>query len=148
MNALAILDRFPCIGTLTSRYGDLDADNLLSDMALARYVEQARSHLLTELLRECDIDLRSPDCPIAMLIAHSKMEVLRHAAPAPEIQLASGVSRIGGSSVQLQVGVFSDGRCLAVADNVLVFVARTTGRPTAVPSILRDKLTALLCRQA
>lgn len=38
------LASFPRIGALTFRYGDLDADNLLSDTVLVRYLEQARSH--------------------------------------------------------------------------------------------------------
>jgi len=145
MNTVPTIDRFRRTVSLTSRYGDLDADNLLSETALLRYLEQARSHALIELLKECDIDLQCEDSSIGMLIAHVSVEILRHATPGPEIRLASCVSRIGTSSVQLQVGIFSEGHCLAVADNVLVFIARATGRPTELPAILRERLQAAMC---
>lgn len=144
MTAAPSLRGFPRVDTLSTRYGDLDADNLLAEPALARYIEQARSHAIIELLKECDIDLFDLRCPIGMLLAHTSVEVLRHAAPAPGIQLATGVAHIGHSSVRLRVGVFSDGQCLAMGDNVLVFIARETGRPIPLPDALRDRLQAAL----
>lgn len=145
MSRLPALDSFPRVDTLSVRYGDLDADNLLAEPALARYIEQARSHAIIEILKECDIDLIDLRCPIGMLLAHTSVEVLRHGTPAREMQLATGVARIGTSSVHLRVGVFSDGHCMAVADNVLVFIARATGRPIPLPDALRERLQSALC---
>lgn len=139
------IDSFPRVDTVSARYGDRDAENLLSETALGRYIEQARSHAIIELLRECDIDLFDLHSAIGMLLAHTSVEILLHRAPAPHIQLAAGVARIGNSSVHLRVGVFSDGECLAVADNVLVFIARATGRPIALPDALRKQLQSALC---
>ena len=145
MTKVPLLDSFPRVDTLSTRYGDLDADNLLAEPALARYIEQARSHAIIEILKECDIDLFDLRCPIGMLLAHTSVTLLRHGRPAPDIKLATGVARIGSSSVHLRVGVFSDGHCMAVADNVLVFVARATGRPISLPDELRTRLQSALC---
>jgi acyl-CoA thioesterase FadM len=142
------MNSFSRVTSLTSRYGDLDADNLLSEAALARYIEQARSHALIELLKECDIDLVDLRCPIGMLLAHTRVDLLYHGAPAISMQLATGVARIGNSSVHLRVGVYSDGKCMAVAENVLVFIARATGRPILLPDALREKLQSALCKDA
>ncbi|WP_420473607.1 acyl-CoA thioesterase [Noviherbaspirillum sp. ST9] len=139
------LDSFPRVDTLSARYGDRDADNLLSESALGRYIEQARSHAIIEILRECDIDLFDLRSEIGMLLAHTSVDILRHQAPANRIQLATGIARIGNSSVHLRVGVFCDGECLAVANNVLVFVARASGRPILLPESLRQRLHAARC---
>lgn len=82
-----------------------------------------------------------------MLIAHVRVDVLLHATPAETVQLATGVARIGDSSVQMRAAVFSNGQCLAVAENVLVFVARSNGRTTPLSRMFRKRLQALLCSQ-
>jgi len=144
MNAAPSMESFARLDTLSVRYGDLDADGLLAEPALARYIEQARSHALIVLLRECGIDLLDLDCAIGMLLAHTSVDILRHCAPGEQIQLATGVGRIGNSSAHLRVGIFSDGQCLALADNVLVFTARATGRPIPLPEALRERLQAAM----
>lgn len=144
MRTTPSLDSFTHVETISARYGDRDADNMLSEPALGRYIEQARSHALIDMLGECGIDLFDLDCPIGMLLARTSMEVLLHGAPASLIQLATGIARIGNSSVELRVGIFSGGQCMAVADNVLVFVARAPGRPVPLPDALRKRLQSAL----
>lgn len=139
------MQAYPSVVSLSSRFGDMDADACVSDTALARYVEQARSQMITEVMQECGIDLRKG--PLGILVAHVKIEVASHRPPDSEVFLASGVSAIGRSSVHLRVGVFSGGACLAVADNVLVLIARETGRPVPIPSLLADKLQLCKCGQ-
>ncbi len=139
-----MLHTYPHLTTLTTRYGDLDADGLLSETGIARYVEQARSRLMVEALQASGIDLHAG--PLGMLIASIKLALICHRAPASEICLATGVSRIGTSSIDLRVGIFSDDLCLAVAENVMVIIARDSGRPMPLPAMLREKLQADACR--
>lgn len=134
---------YPQVSQLSPRYGDMDADGFVSEMALARYIEQARSHVITRTLRDCGIDLRNG--PLGMLIAHVKVNVVRCCPPGRQIQLASGVSRIGRSSINLRVGAFSGDTCIAVADNVMVFISRETERPVPLPPQYVERLQTCQC---
>jgi acyl-CoA thioesterase FadM len=136
--ALPDMRSYPLSRMLTSRFGDMDGDGSISDASLARYVEQARSMVLTEAMPACGLDLRTG--PLGMLVARVAMHGLRHAAPAPEVTLAAGVAAIGRTSVNLRVGVFNDGNCIALADNTMVFIARESGKPTPPPEALQQRL--------
>lgn len=138
------LASYPRIGLISARYGDLDADGFLSEMGMARYVEQARSQLLTEMIEECGINFRAG--PLGMLVAHVGIRVVGPHAPDKEMRLGTGVSRMGRSSVSLRVGVFAGEDCVAVADNVMVFITRDSGRPVPVPDAVAQKLQAFVCR--
>lgn len=138
------ISRYPRVASLSSRFGDMDADACVSDMALARYVEQARSHMITEILDECGINLRTG--PLGMLIAHVKIEIVSHRTPSKEVFLASGVASTGRSSVHLRVGIFSGDACLAVANNVMVFISREGGRPVPLPAPVFEKLQSCVCK--
>ncbi|AOY96334.1 hypothetical protein BKK79_32595 [Cupriavidus sp. USMAA2-4] len=134
---------YPCADRLTTRFGDLDADGMLSELALARYFEQGRSHLLLALGQDCGADLRHG--PVGMLIASTGARVLRQVRPGAEMTLASGVVRIGRTSVVLRTAVFQGEACVGIADNVMVFIARADGRPTLVPAALARRLEGLAC---
>lgn len=138
------ISHYPHVALLTARFGDLDADGCLSETGLARYVEQARSHVLTEILAQCGIAPHTGT--VGMLVAHVGIQVCAHHAPRSQMQLATGVSRIGRTSVNLRVGIFSSDSCIAVADNVMVFIARDTNRPIPVPEPVVARLQQALCR--
>ena len=55
-------------------------------------------------------------------------------------QIARRVARTGRSSVDLRVGIFSGDACLAVAENIMVVIARDSGRPMPLPAMLLEKL--------
>lgn len=138
-----VIGNYPCRSTLSVRYGDQDADGLFSDTAIARYVEQARSFLLLEALRSAGMDFHNG--PIGMLIASIKLDMIDHRTPGREVELATGVSRIGRTSIDLRVGIFSDDACIAVAENVMVIVARDSGRPVPMPQSMLDTLERYRC---
>lgn len=138
------IGNYPCQSNLSVRYGDYDADGLISDTAIARYVEQARSLLMIEALREAGIDLHSG--PIGMLIASVKLDMIGHRAPGREVRLATGVSRTGRSSIDLRVGIFSNDACIAVAENVMVIISRDSGRPVPMPTSLLERLEYYACK--
>jgi acyl-CoA thioesterase FadM len=141
-----MLDYFPCQSTLSVRFGDLDADGMVSDAAIARYVEQARSKLMSDAMEDAGIGIDSRT--VGMLIASVRVEMIGHRAPRQDIVLASGVSGSGRSSVNLRVALFCDGVCLAVSENVMVIVSRENGRPIAQPHALRTQLERYTCHAA
>jgi acyl-CoA thioester hydrolase len=144
MAAFTDIGYYPVTRMLTSRFGDMDADGCISETSLARYVEQARSLVLTEVMSDCGMDLR--DGPLGMLVARVAIECISHGPPATGITLAAGVAGIGRTSVNLRVGLFNHGDCLALADNTMVFIARDSGRPTPPPEPLLQRLRAWMVK--
>ncbi|MBK4738716.1 hotdog family protein [Noviherbaspirillum pedocola] len=111
--ATSVQAEYPWSLSLSSRYGDLDADGLLSEPALARYVEQARVSTLDDVMARSGED---SECgALGLLVAHVGIRVLHHVPPSLSFALAIMVSR---------VGVYSGNECIAVAENVMVFVDR------------------------
>lgn len=138
------IESYPCIARLSVRYGDLDADGLLSDNAVGRCIEQGRSFIMIEAMRKAGLDYGAND--VGMLIASVKVEMVDHRSPGTEIILASGVSKLGNSSIGLRVAIFSEGICLAVSDNVMVLISRASGRPAPVSADLIGQLAEFACR--
>lgn len=144
MEAPTDIRGYPITRILTFRFGDMGADGCISEAALARYVEQARALVLIEAMPACGLDLRTG--PLGMLVARVAINYLHHAAPAPEITLAAGVAAIGRTSVNLRVGVFNKDDCVALADNIMVFIAHQSGRPTPPPEELLERLRGWILR--
>ncbi len=65
-----------------------------------------------------------------------------------EIEGGLRVGRLGNSSCRYELGLFGKGDAAARAEGhfVHVFVDRATGRPTAIPTRLREALSALLVK--
>lgn len=139
--------RYPRVYPLSLRWTDLDADRCLSELAVARYAEQGRSELLTRALREVGIDIIDSG-RLGMVVAGLRIRSLVHRQAHGDMRLATGISRIGRSSVDLRIAVFDREGCMAVSDNVMVFLDRESGRPTPVPDDLLPKLRALVCDAA
>ncbi len=107
---------------LSARYVDLDPDRGLSELALARYAEQARAGSLTEL--------RQPE--LGLLVARIDLSFGRWDRSLGEVRLASGLGRVGNTSFVLSGGITVDGEAVAAAESVMVLLDRHTHRPTPV----------------
>ncbi|HLY56368.1 MAG TPA: acyl-CoA thioesterase, partial [Stellaceae bacterium] len=57
-----------------------------------------------------------------------------------EVEIGTGVIRIGRSSVTLGQGVFLGGRCVASAESVVVVMDQQTRRSAPIPDGLRAAL--------
>ena len=113
---------YPLQASLTARYVDLDPDRRLSELALARYTEQARAGSLNEL--------RKPE--LGLLVARIDLNFGRWDLGMGEVRLASGLGRVGNTSFVLSGGVTVDGEAVAAAESVMVLLDRDTHRPTPV----------------
>ncbi len=113
---------YPLQVPLSARYADLDPDRGLSELALARYAEQARAGSLTEL--------RQPE--LGLLVARIDLSFGRWDRGMGEVRLASGLGRVGNTSFVLSGGITVDGEAVAAAESVMVLLDRHTHRPTPV----------------
>ena len=127
---------FPLRQSLTPRYEDLDADSQRSEAALGRYIEQARFG-----------SMRGMDLGGAgIVIASADITFLDYRAGWAPVELASGIHHIGNRSFSILGCASQDGTVQALAQSVMVLVDRNSGRPVAMPAVLREQLEAWQAR--
>ncbi len=127
---------------LATRYADLDADGLLSDLALARYLEHGRSRWWLD--GGTDPSRLPLVGGVDVMVAHIAMRVHR-AAPVPGTwQLRTGVQAMGRSSVTMRCRLSDGARLQADSEAVLVAIDPASHRPAPLPDAVRERWSALL----
>lgn len=110
------LSRYAFSRAFELRYGDLNSQGQLHELAIGRMLEATRYQMLRALA----------NTPAAHLIdnvtAQVTFERLRPAVQGREIIGAAGVLRIGQRSYVLGLSLFSDGCCQVLSDVVHVLV--------------------------
>ena len=120
---------------LAPRYGDMDANGHLNNVAIARLFEETRVQFNWE-----SAALFSGDRP-RFLAAHVGIDYLAEGRYPGNLTLRLAVSHIGNSSFRMAKAAFQAGDCIALCDSVLVFRS-PDGGPAAIPPVLRERLEA------
>lgn len=123
---------------VSTRWGDLDADRCIGESAVACYVEQAKSQMISDLFASVGIEYGAD--ALGLLAARVAIGFRRWGPVHEDIRLAVGVSRLGRTSFTLRAGVFQDAYCLAAADITLVCANPVKWTPVPIPARLRRKL--------
>jgi acyl-CoA thioester hydrolase len=140
------LGTFPFDVELSVRYGDFDADGYLSQTAVSRCMEEARTSIVRALWGRHGADLaRSPD---GMVVARVTVHNLRRSMERSSIRITSGVTRIGNASFVIRAAVADRNGCIAVSDTVAVRFERTTSRARPLDARLREALESCLIEPA
>jgi acyl-CoA thioester hydrolase len=124
---------------LQTRYGDMDWNRHLNNVALARLFEEARVRF-HQSLRD------SGASPEGVMIVHAAIDYLAEGAHPADVVAAVAVPRVGRTSYRLAIGLFQGGAALALADCVMV--SATGGAATPVPDRLRAAISAFQPREA
>lgn len=125
---------------ITFRFGDLDPDRCVSTLAIARFIEQGRVHLLHQAIEESGVDLRSAG--LGLLVAKITIRFLARREAVGEGWLRARLLKIGNASMVLRITVSDRHGDLACADNVMLFADRASARPVPVPAAVRAWLAA------
>lgn len=129
------LDAYAWQLELPTRYGDMDANGHLNNVAIAQLFEETRVQFNWASAR-----LFTGSRP-RFLAAHVAIDYLAEGEyPAPAT-MALAVNHIGSSSFRMAKAAFQHGRAIALCDSVLVFRS-PEGGPAAIPDILRERLEA------
>jgi acyl-CoA thioester hydrolase len=120
---------------IPTRYGDMDANAHLNNVAITRLVEEARVRFHWSL-REAGAD------PVAVVVAHVAVDFVHEGRYPEPVSAGVAVVSVGQRSYRLAVGLFQDGRTLALADCVMVWRGRGEGGQAMAPG-LRAALEAL-----
>ncbi|MFM9033582.1 MAG: acyl-CoA thioesterase [Mycobacterium sp.] len=136
------LDSYPVRGEVATRYGDMDANAHLNNLALESLHENARATMNQGLFPQA---YRAGEKPFRLVTSQNAVHFLVEAHWPSMIQTGAGVGRIGRTSFVASTGLFLDGTCLGVCDTVLVMIG--DDGPTPLPDTFRARLQAVVLGQ-
>jgi len=111
------LESYPIVDVIAARYGDMDANGHLNNLALESLHENARATMNRSLLPHAyDVKRRR----IRLVTSQNAVHFLLEAHWPASIQTGAGVGRIGRTSYVASTGLFLGGDCIGVCDTVLV----------------------------
>ncbi len=111
---------YPARIPLPVRYGDMDANAHLNNVAIAQLFEEARLRFHAILrARGAGVD------PGGVLLAHVEIDYVAEGRYPEDVEAGVAVVHIGRRSYRLGIGLFQLGRTLALADCVMVHRGRT-----------------------
>jgi acyl-CoA thioester hydrolase len=106
---------YPFIAEIAPRFGDMDALRHLNNVALAEIYEEGRIAFHRAVRHE---NMREQGT--RTVIGQVLIQYLREASYPEMLQVGVGVTRVGEASYTLSKGLFQKGRCVGVADTVIV----------------------------
>ncbi|MFF3573286.1 acyl-CoA thioesterase [Nocardia jiangxiensis] len=136
------LELYPVVRISQARYGDMDANAHLNNLALESLHEDARA-VLNERVFPGVFDPRARQ--LRLVTSQNVVHFLAEAHWPAAIETGVGVGRIGRTSFVASSALFRDGVCISVCDAVLVAVG--DHGPVAIPEAAREMLCELRIRQ-
>jgi acyl-CoA thioester hydrolase len=133
------LDSYPVIDEIAARYGDMDANAHLNNLALEAMHENARATMNRGVIPEA---YRAGGRRLRLVTSQNTAHFLAESHWPAMIQTGAGVGRIGRTSYVASTGLFLGGTCIGVCDTVLVLLG--DDGPVPLPDEMRTALGALL----
>lgn len=124
----------------TIRFGDMDATGHVNNVAFARYVEGGRVPFMRSGL------LPAYDDRQRFVVGNLSIRFREQAYYPGTVRIGTGVLRLGRTSLVLGHGVFSEGKCLASAETVMVYIVG--GKAAELSDDMREKLQPALIAPA
>jgi acyl-CoA thioester hydrolase len=132
---------YPVRSTVEARFGDMDANRHLNNLALEAMHENARATLNTEVFPGV---YTAADRPVRLVAANSTVHFLRESHWPATVHTGIGIGRIGRTSYVASTALFVADACISICDTVLVVLG--DDGPAPIPDDARERLTALLLR--
>lgn len=137
------LDTYPVVDEIAARYGDMDVNAHLNNLALESMHENARASMNRLLFPQA---YRAGSDRLRLVTSQNAVHFLAEAYWPAMIQTGAGVGRIGRTSFVASTGLFVEGACIGVCDTVLVLLGESG--PVPVPDDFRAALQTVLLRTA
>ena len=128
---------YPHSVRVQTRYHDEDRLGHVNNIAVAAYYDEARSQLMRRTF-----ELTKGLTGVRIVTADVRVSYMGEVFHPGDVEVASGILRIGNSSWEIGQTMFQNDRCVGVAATVLV-QASASGAGTIVPE-LRAALEQLL----
>lgn len=135
------LQNYPFADEIAARYGDMDANAHLNNLALESLHENARATMNRRLYPEA---YRADARRLRLVTSQNAVHFLAEAHWPVTIQTGAGVGRIGRTSFIASTGLFVADSCIGVCDTVLVMLG--DDGPEPIPDAFRAALEAAMLR--
>jgi acyl-CoA thioester hydrolase len=119
-----IAENYPVSVVTQTRFQDIDPNRHLNNVAFAAMFENARVRLNRGLRPWADRPRNERSMVAAVTINY-----LREGQYPDDVEISSGVSKIGTSSYVITQAMFQNGQCLATCDSVIVCRTDGEGKP-------------------
>lgn len=129
---------YPVRLSLQTRYGDMDSNAHLNNVAIAQLIEESRVRFSRRLFGVTETSVAGQ--ARSVLVAHVAIDYLAEGEYDADVESGVAVTRVGTSSYRLAIGLFQHGAAFALADSVMV--VRNAGKSGASP--IADDLRARL----
>ena len=126
------------------RFGETDMLGHVNNAVYARWLELGR----TRLFDLCGLATRyDQEAPTVMVQAELRIGYKAELRYPGLVMIATGVQRIGRSSITIPQALYANGVLIADSDSVCVAIDRATRRPAQVPEDLRHSLNRFATRE-
>jgi len=133
------LSVYPHRVEMSARFADMDPQWHLNNVRIAEFYQEGRVSFNHALRDEFKLEREHG---ARTLVARQTMDYLAEVKWPGPVTIGVGVSRVGGASFTLALGMFQNGRCVGISDAILVH-ANKEG-PSRLPERLREVLSIKL----
>lgn len=133
---------YPCTVTEKLRYCDTDRQGHVNNAIFSTFCESGRVPFLYDPSRGL------PPPGTQFVIARLTLNFIEEINWPGEVEIGTGVARIGRSSLTLNQGIFFEGRVVGTADSVIVLMDEATRKSTPLPDEARKTFEALMTTAA
>ncbi len=125
---------------VTIRFCDQDSLAHVNNVALAAYVEAARTAYIYELIR------KSGMAGLEFILARVVIDFHRELHYPGAVEVGARLTRVGNKSLTTGYGVFRGDECIATSECVNVFYDMATRKSVAPPGSVRETLEGELAK--
>ncbi len=129
------LSTYPFTFDIVTRYGDVDRNDHINNVAIAQLYEELRVRFAHQAREGGSKALAEWT---KMVVGEVRISYLREMHYPGTVTGAIGILRIGNASYQLGCALFQDGHCTSVAEVTLVCF--NEGRSQPIPDVIRTRL--------
>jgi acyl-CoA thioester hydrolase len=128
------LSAFPYVTFDKVRYGDTDRQGHVNNAVFASFFETGR----VELLYQPSHQFLSDDC--SFVVAKTTLELLAEIQWPGQVDIGTGIVRIGNSSLMIAANLYQQGRLVATSETMVVQVNIQTKTSQALNSTSKSLL--------
>ncbi len=140
MKALKLED-FPSKTFDKIRYVDTDRQGHVNNSVFSSFLETGR----VEILYNADLPILSEG--LSFVIVSLKLEFFQEITWPGQVDIGTGIVKVGSSSITIYQGLFQKGNCVAQAETIIVQVDNVSRRSSPLSDLARQALAHWLIRE-
>jgi acyl-CoA thioester hydrolase len=128
------LTAFPFVTFDKVRYGDMDRQGHVNNAVFATFFETGR----VEMLYQPSHEFLSMDC--SFVVAKSTLDLLAEIHWPGQVDIGTGIVRIGNSSLVIAANLYQLGQLVATSETIVVQVSNNSKTSTPISEEVKQKL--------